>query len=153
MSTWTCMNIKSQGHSLTLVQCHSVSTFWNFFYLETASQIEAIFHVELSLMGERKFVQIVQVTWQVWPPCPYIVKLKTFSSLEPKGRWPWKSVCSIGYSSTAKFIQMMTLGWPWHILRQGQIWSLMLLYGKRVKHWGFQGLLCFMMSKLVDAVN
>ena len=27
--------------------------------------------------------------------------------------------------------QMMTLGWPWPILRQGQIWSIMLLYGKK----------------------
>ena len=34
-------------------------------------------------------------------------------------------------SSTTKFIQMMTLGSPWPILRQGKIWSLMLLYGKR----------------------
>ena len=25
-------------------------------------------------MGERKFVQMVQVTWPVWPPCPYMVK-------------------------------------------------------------------------------
>ena len=28
---------------------------------------------------------------------------------------------------------MMTLSWPWPILRQGQIWSIMLLYGKKVK--------------------
>ena len=26
----------------------------------------------------------------------------------------------------------MTLGWPWPILRQGQIWSLMLLYGEKL---------------------
>ena len=31
----------------------------------------------------------------------------------------------------------MTLGWPWHILRQGQIWSLMLLYGKNGKTMDF----------------
>ena len=60
------------------------------------------------------------------------------SSLEPKGWWPWNLVCNIEYSSTIKFAQMMTLGWPWPILRQGQIWSLMLLYGKRVKQWIFQ---------------
>ena len=37
---------------------------------------------------------------------------KTFeksSSLESKSRWPWMLVCSIGCSSTTKFIQMMTL--------------------------------------------
>ena len=39
---------------------------------------------------------------------------------------------------------MMTLGWPWPILRQGQIWSLMLLYGKKVKQWIFQKLLSSM---------
>ena len=40
------MNIKSQGHSLTLVQGHSESTFSNFFSLEFARLIEAKFHVE-----------------------------------------------------------------------------------------------------------
>ena len=34
------------GHSLTLVQGHSDSTFSNFFFLETAKPIEAKFHVE-----------------------------------------------------------------------------------------------------------
>ena len=53
------------------------------------------------------------------------------SSLEPKGRWPWKFVCSIGYSYTTKYVQLMALGWPWPILRQGQIWSCMLSYGKK----------------------
>ena len=78
--------------------------------------------------GERKFVQMIQVTWPRWPPCLYMVKKS--SSPEPKARWPWNLLCSIRCSSTTKFIQMMTLGWPWPILWQGQIWSLMLLYGK-----------------------
>ena len=63
----------------------------------------------------------------------YSENLKKSSSLEPNGQWPWKLVCSIGYLSTPKFIQMMTLSWLWPILRQGQIWSLMLLYGKKIK--------------------
>ena len=46
-------------------------------------------------------------------------------------------VCSIEYSSTNKFVQMIPLGWPWPILRQGQIWSPMLLYGKTLKQWDF----------------
>ena len=46
MSTWTYMNIKGQGHSLTFIQGHSDSTFSNFFSLETAMPIEAKFHVE-----------------------------------------------------------------------------------------------------------
>ena len=86
-------------------------------------------------------VQTVLVTWPTWPPCPYTVKtLKIFFS-GPKGRWLWNLVCSIECSNTTKFVQMMTLGWPWPILRQGQIWSLMLLYGKKVKQWIFQKLL------------
>ena len=72
----------------------------------------------------------------------YGKNLKKSSSLEPKGRWPWNLVCSIGCSSTTNFVQMMILGWPWPILRQGQIWSLMLLYGKKVKQWIFQKLWC-----------
>ena len=98
-------------------------TFSNFFSLKTSRPIEAKFHVEPPWDREWKFVQMVYVTWPIWPPCPYMVK----------GQWPWKFVCSIGYSSTSKFVQMMTLSWPWPILWQGQIWSLMLLYGKRVK--------------------
>ena len=31
------------------------------------------------------------------------------------------------------FIQMMTLCCPWPILQQGQIWSLLFLYGKMLK--------------------
>ena len=30
-------------------------------------------------------------------------------------------------------VQIMTLGWTWPILRQGQIWSRRLLYGKNWK--------------------
>ena len=74
----------------------------------------------------------------------YGKNLKKSSSLEPKGQWPWILVCIIGCLSTTNFAQLMTLGWPWHILRQGQIWSLMLLYGKKVKQWIFQKLLSSM---------
>ena len=46
------MNIKCQGHSLTLVQGHSDSTFSNYFSLETAKPTEAKFQVVLSRDGE-----------------------------------------------------------------------------------------------------
>ena len=52
MSTWMYMNINGQGHSLTLVQGHSDSTFSNFFFLETAWLFEAKFYVEPPLDGE-----------------------------------------------------------------------------------------------------
>ena len=83
----------------------------------------------------------------------YGKNFKKSSSLEPKGQWPWNLICGIGCSSTTKYVQMMTLGWPWPILREGQIWSLMLLYGKKVKQWIFQKLFKSVISKLVVAVN
>ena len=48
------MNINGQGHSVTLVQGHSDSTFANFFFLETAKLIEAKYHVELPWDGGTK---------------------------------------------------------------------------------------------------
>ena len=45
MSSWTNLNSTGQGHSLTLVQGDSDSTFANFFSLETAKLTEAKFHV------------------------------------------------------------------------------------------------------------
>ena len=59
------------------------------------------------------------------------------SSPEPIDRWPWNLVCSIVYGSSTKVVQIMTLGWPWPILRQGQIWSHRLLYGKNWKLFFF----------------
>ena len=56
------MNIKGHGHSVTLIQGHSDSTFVNFFSLETAWPIEANFHVESPWDRETKNVQMVQVT-------------------------------------------------------------------------------------------
>ena len=37
--------------------------------------------------------------------------------------------------STNKFVQTITLGWPWPTLQQGQIWSLRILNRKKVKHF------------------
>ena len=91
------------------------------------------FILSLSWMRERKFVCGVWVTWPRWPPRQYMVKaLKTSFSPEPKGQWPCGLVCSIGDSGLLWFVQMMTLGWSWPILQQGQIWSLMLLYGEKL---------------------
>ena len=35
----------------------------------------------LSRMGEQRFVQMVQVTWPVWPPCSYMYMVKTLNNL------------------------------------------------------------------------
>ena len=74
----------------------------------------------------------------------YGKNLKKSSSPEPKSQWPWNLVCSIGCLSTTKFVLMMTLCWPWPILRQGQICSLVLFYGKKAKQWILQKLLLSM---------
>ena len=50
------MNIKGQGHLLTLVKGHSDSTFLNFFSLETARPIEAKFHVDHPWDGGTKYL-------------------------------------------------------------------------------------------------
>ena len=63
----------------------------------------------------------------------YGKNIKKSSSPEPINWWPWNIVCSIVYESTTKIVQIMTLGWPWPILCQGQIWSHRLLYGKKWK--------------------
>ena len=102
-------------------------------FSKTAGPIEAKFHVELHGLGELKFVRGIWVTWPRWPPRPYMVKILQKYSREPKGQWPWALVCSIGALGPSKCVQMMTLGWPWPILWQGQIWSLMLLYGKNYR--------------------
>ena len=74
MSTWTVMNIKGQGHSLTLVQGHSDSTFSNFFSLEFARPIEVKFNMAPPWDGELKWVQMVYITWPRWPPWLYVIK-------------------------------------------------------------------------------
>ena len=99
--------------------------------LKLPGQLNSYFIWRLLRMGERKFVQMVLVTWPRWPPHPYMVKnLQKSSSLEPEGQWPWDLVCSIGVVGPTKFVQMMILGWPWPTYRQGQICFLLHLNGK-----------------------
>ena len=104
-------------------------------------------------MGEWKFVQLIQVTWPRWPPCIYMVKTLKKILLRQKADdlETWSAVLSAQVLPSV--FQIMTLVWPWPILRQGQIWSIVLLYGKKVKQWIFQKLLKSMMSKLADSVK
>ena len=171
MSTWTYINIKGQGHSVTLVQGHSDSTFFilgrlkpsfmfqhfqtsNFFSWKTARPIEAKFHLEPQWDRGTKICSngLGHMT-KMATMSIYSNNMKNSSSLEPKGRGPWTFVCCIGYSSSTKFIQMMTLGWPGPILWQGQIWSPMRLYGKKVKTMDFPETIIVYDIKLVGAVN
>ena len=52
-----------------------------------------------------------------------------------------------------KFVQMKTMGWPWLILRQGQIWSLLLLYGEKGKTLDLSETILVYDIKLVDTVD
>ena len=81
------MTIKGQGHSLTLVQSHSDSTFSNVFSLETARPIEAKFHVEPPWDGVTNVYSNCpgHMTKMVAMPI-YGKNLKQSSSLEPKDR-------------------------------------------------------------------
>ena len=111
---------------------------------ETTGPIEARFHMESPWDWGTKDCSNSPGHMTKMAAMPIYGKNLKKSPPEPKGRWPWSLVCRIGCLSTTKFVQMMTLGWPWPILRQGQIWSLMLLYGKKVKQWIFQKLLSSM---------
>ena len=104
------MNIKGQGNYLTLVQGHSDSKFSNFFSLETARLIEAKYQVEpwdggikVSSNGLCHMTMTKIAAMSI-----YSENLQKSFSLKPKRRQPWNFV----YSSTTKFIQMMTLGCP-----------------------------------------
>ena len=80
-----------------------------------------------------------QISWSVFSVCMKKdwILTKDHKATHKAHSEDWKLVSSIVYSSTTRFVQMMTLGWPWLILRQGQIWSLMLLYGKKGKKMAF----------------
>ena len=68
------MNIKGQGHSVTLVQGHSDSAFANFFTLQTAKSIEAKFHVEPPWDGGTKFCSNGPGHMTNMAAIPYMVK-------------------------------------------------------------------------------
>ena len=108
--------------------------FLNIFSTETTGPIKVKFHMERVCDRETKVCSNGpghMTTMAAMPRCDK--NLKQSSSPEPKSRWPWKLVCNIGYSSTTKFVQMMTLGWPWPIL-----WPC---------HFD---VLCFCMEKTID---
>ena len=134
------------------------STISNDFSSETIGPIATKFHIQPSgLLGKKNCSNgLGHMTNMAAMPI-YGKNLKKSSSPETLDRWPWNLVCSIVYGSTTKAIQIMTLGWPWPILRQGQIWSHRLLYGKKWK-WLFFGNYCCLGSQscfkhLAELVN
>ena len=83
----------------------------------------------------------------------YGKNLKKSSTPEPIDWWPWNLVCSIVCGSSTKFVQIITLGWPCPILRQGQIWSHRLLYGKKWKLYFLLKLLQPWVSNLLETFS
>ena len=75
------MNIKGQGHSMTLDQGHSDSNIFKLLFLETARLIEARFHVEFHVepSSDGRMKVSTNGLCPRWPPCPYMVK--TFKNL------------------------------------------------------------------------
>ena len=107
--------------SLTVVRRQHFQTS-----LKSLGKLKLNFTWRLHGKGQRNFVQTVVVTWPRKPPCTHMVK--TLKSLLFRNQ-----KADDLETRPTKFVQMMTLGWPWPILRQGQIWSIMLLYEKKVK--------------------
>ena len=53
-----------------------------------------------------------------------------FKNLEPKDQWLRGLVCSIWDLGPTKFVQMMTLGWPWHFYSKVKFASWCFYMGK-----------------------
>ena len=84
--------------------------------------------------GEWKFVQLFQVTW----PCPYKLQWKTSQVffLRNQEADDFETWYTSSGTRVLPIFHMMTLGWPWLFLWQGQICFRMLLQGwKLIQHW------------------
>ena len=118
----------SKGRPLSSVCLYAVNIFKHLLLWNHLGDWSLISYGASFGIGERKFVQMVLVTWPRWPPCPFTVKtLKETLLLRNQmadDLETWNLTCSIRCSSTTNFIQMKTLGWSWPILRQGQICPL-----------------------------
>ena len=118
--------------------------------LKPLGRLKPNFMWSLLGMGEQKFVQTVQVTWPRWPPCPYMVKTlknllwnqKTDDLETWYAAWSARVLPSLFKWWPWFDLDLFYGGWPIPILRQGQIWSLMLFYGKKVKQWIFRKYCC-----------
>ena len=144
MSLWSWVSIKGQGHSLTLIKGHSDFKVKTCFSQnsKTVGSFGTKLHMKAwGRIGMKSYTNELGHMTNMAALPEYGKNLKKSSFPEPIDPWPWNLVCSIMYGSTAKIVQIMTLGWPWPILRQGQIWSHRLVYGKKWKLFIFWNLL------------
>ena len=103
----------------------------NIFSSETLGQSKSNFIWSLHGMGERKFVQMKQVTWTSWPPYPYMVKTLKNHLLRNQKADDIETWCA---ALSAWVLPSLYKWWPWV--------DLDLFYGK-VKFPP----LCFCMGK------
>ena len=82
------MNIKGQGHLLTLFKGHSDSTFSNVFSIEISGPIKAKFHVKPPWDEGTSLCSIGPGHMTERPTCPFMEKtFKILSGIEsPQGR-------------------------------------------------------------------
>ena len=96
------------------------------FSSKTACPIKAKFYVELPWVGGTKVC-----SW-------HLGHMTKMAATPIYGKNPSKIFFSGTGRPISTFVQMMTLGWPWPILRQGQIWYFGLFYRKKWKLLIFQ---------------
>ena len=107
----------------------------NLFFSKTVGRVGTKIHIKaLGRLGMKIYTNDLGHMTDMAAMLIYGKNLKKSSSKEPIDPWPWNIVCCIMYGSTTKIVKIMTLGWPWSLLRQGQIWWHRLLYGKK---WNF----------------
>ena len=104
----------------------------NLFFSKTVGRVGTKIHIKaLGRLGMKIYTNDLGHMTDMAAMLIYGKNLKKSSSKEPIDPWPWNIVCCIIYESTTKIVKIMTLGWPWPLLRQGQIWWHRLLYGKK----------------------
>ena len=119
------MNLYEYQRSRSFIDIGPRSHIFNIFkflFLRTAWPIQAKFYVEPPLgWGDESLSNgLGHMTKMAAMPI-YGKNLKKSSSPEPNGWSTWNLVINIECSSTTKFVQTMTLGWPWFIFGQGRI--------------------------------
>ena len=130
------------------------STISNNFCSESTGPIATKFHIQPpGILGKKNCSNDLDHMTNMAAMPIYGKNLKKSSSPEPIDQWPRNLVYSILYGSTTKVVQIMTLGWPWPILSQGQIWLHRLLYGSKWKLFIFWKLLQPWVSKLLEAFS
>ena len=98
------------------VMCQS--TISNDFFSETTESIVPKFHIQPpGPLGKKSCSNGLDHMTKMAAMPIYGKNLKKSSSPEPIERWLWNLVCSIVYASTTKIVQIITLGWPWPVLR------------------------------------